>query len=364
MTLGTIADAVGVSSTTVSNAYNRPDKLSPALRERILRTAEEFGYPGPNATARTLRSGRAGAIGVLLTDDLQYAFEDPAARAFLSGLSRACARTSTALTLVTAGSEGDVEVVRRALVDGFALFALPAGAPLLEVVASRGLPLVTHGSPLLPSHPFVGIDDRAAAAAAASHLLELGHRRLAVLTFELGPGPREGEASVRRQRRASWRITRERLAGYGDAAREHGIEWSTIPVHERARNDRESGLVGGRSLLALARRPTAVLATSDELALGVLDAAAELGLRVPDDVSVVGFDDTVAAEASSPALTTVHQDLREQGEHVGLLLEQRATGGQSHLHQWRLVVRESTAPPRDVSGRRRAVRGAQRGYRK
>ena len=110
MTVVTVARTVGVSPTTVSNAYNRPHKLGPALRERILRTARDLGYPGPNPAARSLRRGRAGSIGLLLGEALTYAFQDPAAVEFLRGLAEGTARHNTALQLIAAldaeGQEG------------------------------------------------------------------------------------------------------------------------------------------------------------------------------------------------------------------------------------------------------------------
>src|SRR5919205_2585560 len=110
VTLMTVARAVGVSPMTVSNAYNRPHKLSPALRERILRAARDVGYPGPDPAARSLRRGRAGSIGLLLGEALTYAFQDPAAVEFLRGLAEGTARHNTALQLIGAldaeGQEG------------------------------------------------------------------------------------------------------------------------------------------------------------------------------------------------------------------------------------------------------------------
>src|ERR687893_18783 len=110
VTLMTVATAVGVSPTTVSNAYNRPHKLSPALRERILEAARELGYAGPDPAARSLRSGRAGSIGLLFGEELTYVFHDPGAMEFLRGLAEGTARHNTALQLIAAldadGKEG------------------------------------------------------------------------------------------------------------------------------------------------------------------------------------------------------------------------------------------------------------------
>src|SRR3954452_953169 len=181
VTLMTVATAVGVSPTTVSNAYNRPHKLSPALRERILEAARELGYPGPIPAARSLRRGRAGSIGLLFGEALTYAFQDPAAVEFLRGLAEGTARHNTVLQLIAAldvdGQEG-ASLLANAIVDGLVVWTLPERHPLLRLARERNIPLVIHGSPRLDGVPFVGIDNRAAAQAAAEHLLELGHRRI------------------------------------------------------------------------------------------------------------------------------------------------------------------------------------------
>src|SRR5919206_1527859 len=191
VTLATVAEAVGVSPTTVSNAYNRPHKLSPALRERILRAARDVGYPGPDPAARSLRRGRAGSIGLLLGEALAYAFQDPGAVEFLRGLAEGTARHNNVLQLIAAldadGQEGSASLLANAIVDGLVVWTLPDRHPLLRLARERNIPLVIHGSPRVEGVPFVGIDDRAAAQAAAEHLLTLGHRSLAVVSFPFGP---------------------------------------------------------------------------------------------------------------------------------------------------------------------------------
>src|ERR671915_176344 len=184
VTLMTVARAVGVSPTTVSNAYNRPHKLSPALRERILAAARDLGYPGPNPAARSLRRGRAGSIGLLFGEALTYVFQDPGAVEFLRGLAEGTARHNTALQLIAAldaeGREGAASLLANAIVDGLVVWTLPDRHPLLHLARERNIPLVIHGGPRVDDVPFVGIDDRAAARAAAEHVLALGHRSLAV----------------------------------------------------------------------------------------------------------------------------------------------------------------------------------------
>ena len=180
MTLQTLADRLGVSRTTASNAFNRPDQLNPALRERVLALAAELGYAGPDPAGRALRSGRAGAIGVMFTEGLSYAFEDPAAIATLGGVAAEAERAATSLVLLPASfsSSGGptAAAVRAAIVDAFYIISLPEGHPGVLAALERNVPVVIADTPRVEGVPFVGIDDRGGARAAAAHLAEAGPR--------------------------------------------------------------------------------------------------------------------------------------------------------------------------------------------
>src|SRR5215217_1344933 len=268
VTLTTVAKAVGVSPTTVSNAYNRPHKLSAALRARILGVAGDLGYPGPNPAARSLRRGRAGSIGLLFGEELTYVFHDPGALEFLRGLAEGTARHNNVLQLIGAldadGQEGS-SLLANAIVDGLVVWSLPDRHPLVRLARERNIPLVTHGSPRLEGVPFVGMDDRAAAAAAAEHLVQLGHRSFAIVSQPFGPSRRARLHDAAKPGRPSYRVTRERLAGYRAVV--------DAPIYEIAVNSRDEGRRAALALLQAGPRPTGVLAMSDELALGVLAAA-------------------------------------------------------------------------------------------
>jgi DNA-binding LacI/PurR family transcriptional regulator len=353
VTLMTVARAVGVSPTTVSNAYNRPHKLTPALRERILGAARDLGYPGPNPAARSLRRGRAGSIGLLFGEALTYAFQDPGAVEFLRGLAEGTARHNTVLQLIAAldadRREG-ASLLANAIVDGLVVWTLPDRHPLLRLARERNIPLVTHGSPRLDGVPFVGIDDRAAARAAAEHLLQLGHRSLAVVSFPFGPSRRARHRDPAKIGRPGYRVTRERLAGYQAAANAATPQPAALDIYEVAVNSRDQGHRAALVLLQATPRPTAVLAMSDELAIGVLAAARELDRRVPHDVSVLGWDDSSSACASDPALTTVSQSLHDQGRTCARLLISATRGEIAaddlvHLAPWQLITRDSTGSP-------------------
>jgi DNA-binding LacI/PurR family transcriptional regulator len=324
VTLATVAEALGVSAMTVSNAYNRPEKLSRELRERILAKADELGYAGPNALARSLRRGRTGALGVVLGEALVYAFDDPATVEFLRGLAGA----GIALHLVPAsGGEGDAALVAEAAVDAFVLYALPDGHPLVDAVLRRRLPVVVQSGPALAGHPLVAIDERAAGAAAAGHLRALGHTRLAVISLPFSLADR-GDRPLRSEAPAH-RVARGRLEGYG-----------VTVGREVANNDRDHGEAAAGALLDGPEPPTGLLCMSDELAIGALRAAAARGLSVPEQLSVVGWDDT--AEGARAELTTLRQSLRDQGRRCAELI---AAGGAGPVEPqpWELIVRKTTA---------------------
>src|SRR5919108_6451372 len=152
VTLQTIADRLGVSRTTVSNAYNRPDQLAPALRERILAKARELGYSGPDPAARRLRSGRRDVVGLLLTEQLSYAFTDPAAVLLLQGIARASERAGLALLLIPEHGPGVRNAVHDAVVDAFCIYSMPAGHPNVLAALERRLPMIAVDEPRLEGH--------------------------------------------------------------------------------------------------------------------------------------------------------------------------------------------------------------------
>ncbi|MFY1687015.1 LacI family DNA-binding transcriptional regulator [Plantactinospora sp. WMMB782] len=348
-TLQTVADAVGVSRSTVSNAYSRPDQLSPALREKIHEAARRLGYPGPDPMARSLRRGRVGAIGVLFTSALSYAFTDPYAVQFLRGVAETAERYGSGLLLVPlseAEEEAGIRAVRNAAVDGFCVYCVPAWHGALEVTRSRGLPTVAAERPGQPGPDtmYVGIDEVAATRAVGGHLAQLGHRRVAVVSDFLVAERRTGPVSVADPAQIRYDVTRERSRGFAEGLAEGGIGWSDLLFCNAAANSRAEGERAAAYLLDRADRPTAVLAVTDLLALGVLDALAARGLRPGRDVSVTGFDDI--PEAAAAGLTTIRQPAVRKGAIAGRLLldPPEDPAARQVLLPTELVVRASTGP--------------------
>jgi DNA-binding LacI/PurR family transcriptional regulator len=351
VTLAVIAERLGVSRATVSNAYNRPDQLSDDLRKRILKTAERLGYHGPDPMARSLRSGRAGAIGLVTDESLTYSLEDPAALRFLRGVAQECQGRGLALILVpprTASGEGP-DAIETALADGFILHCDNTTDRTRARIEARGGPLVFVDG---PSGGFdeVGIDDHGGARMAAEHLLGLGHRRLAVVSLPMGPDEADdirGLVPRGRQDRARYQVVRSRLRGYRAAAEAAGLAWRDVPVMSGGREPSPfaSGGHALELLLQRARPPTGILAMSDELARGVLAAAAAAGLDVPGNLSVVGFDNVPGTGPATPALTTIDQPHELKGRTAVQLLLEPSPTRRRRLLPIELIVRQSTGPP-------------------
>ncbi|MFI6497386.1 LacI family DNA-binding transcriptional regulator [Nonomuraea typhae] len=343
VTLQTIADRVGVSRATVSYAFSRPDQLSAELRERILRVAEELGYAGPNPTARSLRLGRAGALGLIFTETLPYAFTDPYAIGFLQGLAVAAEEAAVGL-LILQQPRGEERpgLVRDAVVDAFCVFSLPDGHAALDAVLARRLPTIVVDEPILDGVPYLGIDELAAAGAATRHVLDLGHRHIGLAVVGLHHDGRHGWADPARQESAVFEAMRNRVRGYRAAAEAAGLDWASVPVYEVPGHESDGGREAGRALLARTPRPTAILCNTDALALGVLEAAAEAGVKVPEELSVVGFSDSGAEEAG---LTTIRQDKQLIGRTAGRLLLSGEPVPERTLLPHELIVRSTTAPP-------------------
>ena len=258
VTLQTIAEHLGVSRTTVSNAYNRPDQLAPELRERVLATAAELGYTGPDPAARRLRSGGREAIGLLFTESLAYAFSDPGAVLFLQGFARAteeaglsAADPARASPRAAPRRRATAPRCARRSSAASAPTRCPSGDPDLAAAIERRLPLVVVDEPRTGEHTFVGIDDRAGARLAAEHVAALGHRRIGVVSFRTTDDDYTGPLTAEREAAATYPVTAARLAGWRDGLEAAGIAVGRASSRRSASSTRrEEGAAGLRELLA------------------------------------------------------------------------------------------------------------------
>lgn len=345
VTLQTIADAMKVSRATVSNAFNRPDQLTPALREKILAKAKELKYGGPDAAAAVLRKGRTDTIGVIFTEALSYALTDPVALAVLQGIAKETEEAQMRLLLIpTAADRSDTSPVRDAVVDSFILWSLPDADPQLHAALAKRLPVViVDGSPQ-PEAAWIGLDERSGLETLVDRLLHLGHRRFGVITWPLAEDGSMGFADLER-RNAVYATARERLEAVRLGVEPAGIAWADVPVFECDINSRENGVRGAAALLDLDEPPTAILCLSDLLALGAMQTASARGLAVPGDLSIAGFDDIPAAARSDPPLTTIRHAFAQKGAYAARFLLDGWTGEPPKmLLPTELIWRESAGP--------------------
>ena len=339
VTIADVASAAGVSKTAVSFAFNNPEKLGQATLERVLNVAHELGY-APHPAARALSLRRSGTIGILIPQRLSTVFANQFLSELLQGLGELAEEHDLTLLLVPP-LDGSLEgAIRQASVDGFISLGLSPDDRALETLDLLGIPTVLIDSDGSPSHPAVNVDDSAGAFEAARHLLDLGHRELAIIILpptrsQAGPTP----------------TAARRLAGYQAAIDEAG---APAPFTITAVATMAAGASAFEAIFKGKRGPTAILAMSDMAAIGVMGAAAAAGIRIPQDLSVVGYDDLPMAAWTNPPLTTVMQPIVEKGRLAARLLIQRLQGKSVDSPPplgTRLVVRGSTSKPKEVVGK-------------
>jgi LacI family transcriptional regulator len=331
-TIRDVARLAGVSVATVSRVVNdRPD-VSPETRESVMRHVRALSFT-TNRSARALSRGKTGLVGVTIPFVLgdYYSW-------ILSGATEALHEQEMRAVLCPTRHEHDreaalVERLLRGTTDG-AILVLPSeSAAELRDLGTQGFPFVVvdPAMPLDQRIPVVSATHWAGARSATDHLLALGHRRIGMIAGRKG-----------------WVATEDRVNGYQAALAGAGV----LPSPELlvgSNFEIEGGYRATRQLLALSEPPTAIFASNDNMAIGALRAAADLNITVPDQLSVVGFDDSELSRIVTPALTTVWQPLEEMGRMAVSLLTRLIDGQRVETLRvelaTRLVVRDSTAPP-------------------
>jgi DNA-binding LacI/PurR family transcriptional regulator len=348
-----VAKRAGVSKTSVSFAFNQPDNLKAATRERILAAAAELGYR-PSPIARRLASRRTDQLGLVVPQSTHDVFANPFLAELLRGIGDVCDREGISLVIVPPAGGSLARAVEAALVDGLILLGLAPDHPELELARRSGMPVVALDVEAWGDAAVIAVDDASGAAAAATHIYRLGHRDVAVVLIAEHP-----DAAVDEQAGISAR----RLAGIRDGfetarADENG-EGQAVRLRVMSAPVSEDGGRVAFAELAADGLPTAVIAITDMTAIGILNAALDAGVRVPEELSIVGYDDIPAASWTCPRLTTVHQPIREKGRLAARRLIDLARSPDG-LHPatdvlpTRLVVRASTAPPHRGGGASRS----------
>ena len=336
-TIYDVARLAGVSTATVSRLLNGTGQIAPKTRLAIESAVKELGYQ-PNRIARSLATSSTQTIALLIPE-----ITNPFYGALVAGIEQRTLELGYTMLLCTTEDdpvreETYLNLLRSKLVDGVLADGLVLPPDRIAEFVAEGFPIVCLDRDVdSTAVPLVQVDNRLGGRMATEHLLGLGHKRIAHVAGTPG-----------------MRIVDERIEGYREALRAAGVEPDPRLLAVGG-FDEAGGYEALRSLFARPPYPTAVFAANDLSAVGVLEAVAESGRRVPDDVSVVGFDDLRLAAYTSPPLTTIHQPAREIGARATSLLFDLAHGKKlrrvRHLLEPDLVVRRSTGPPRS---RRRA----------
>ncbi len=335
-TLTDVARMAGVSKMTVSNVINNKPGMTEDTRQRVLRAIEESGYVA-NSVARVLAGHSMNLIGVIIPQfGSQYLTE------IVHGISTAVEAAGFDLAIFTTSNnikrEHERAKLLRSLADGV-LLVMPVADEHQIFVGAVPVATINADGPYT-----VQADNTTGGRLAAQHLLKLGHRRIANVRFPSGRvTPKKDVLFITRE------DVLERQEGFLQTLHGAGI---SVPAEYLTEGDYADFQAedAGRKLFALPEPPTAIFASSDDLAIGVLRAAQSVGLRVPEDVSIIGFDDTPQTVSSRPALTTVRQPLREMGAAAAKIVCDLARGetpAEPHpCFPTTLIVRDSTAPPR------------------
>jgi DNA-binding LacI/PurR family transcriptional regulator len=329
-TIYDIAKVVGVTQTTVANALAGRGNVSEATRKRILQCAQDMGYR-PNVLARGLAKGKTSTLGFLLPT---------IANPFYPEIAEEIERIAHAhdYQLLLCNTHQDYALGRQNLdrlvsrwVDGIIVMGSSMDLADLTRQFQNGLPIVLcnwQENEPSPGIPFVNVDFRLAGELAAQHLLSLGHRRMAIIVDE----PQQTA----------------RLEGFRSALLASGITLQGAMI-QQGHSTLESGHVAAKNLLASSSRPTAIFATTDWMAVGAMEAVREEGLRIPEDISIIGLDDVIVGAHISPPLTTIaipkHQLAKEATELLLQQIDRKSDQVSSFLIPPSLLVRRSTAVP-------------------
>ncbi|GAA1672187.1 LacI family DNA-binding transcriptional regulator [Kribbella sp. NPDC056951] len=331
-TLEDVAEAAGVSRATVSRVVNKKGTVDEGLRRRVLEAIDATGYV-PNAAARTLVNRRTGTIALVMSGSdgsAAQVFADPFFGRITGGVVTYLRERAMHPTLMLADSDqarqDALDFVRRGNADGAILVSTHAGDPLPRLFVDAGVPAVLFARPADPVPiSFVDLDHEAGAALAAAHLAERGCRRIATIA-----GPADLPAAI------------GRLSGFQRAMERHGVPYVHVA---RGNFTADSGERAMAELLAMDPELDGVFAANDLMAVGALRVLRDHGRSVPDDVALIGFDDSEPAQLTRPRLTTVYQPVEQMSAEMGAmlvaLLADPDTPPSSVIFDPRLIVRES-----------------------
>ncbi len=328
-TLEEIASLSGVSRSTVSRVINDDPHVKEVTRERVLKIVQDLNYQ-PNMAARSLAVSRTNILGLVIPTGISSLFTDPYFPIFIHGVSSACNAKNHSVMLWLAEPEYERRTIRQVLHNGFVAGVIVSSMllddPLVEALLEANFPFVLVGRHLSNTNvSYVDVDNRKSAQDIVTHLLRVGHQRIAHIS-----GPLNIVSGLDRQE------------GYLTALRSRGATVDPQLIVEADFTEDGAALAMQR---LLPRKPQAVFAASDAMAVGAMRIIRDAGLRIPDDIAVVGFDDLPFAERHLPSLTTIRQPIHQMGEMAVKtlleLLEHPDMGPQRVILPTQLMIRES-----------------------
>lgn len=310
LTLKSVAKTLGVSTATISNAFNRPDQLSVVLREKILNACAELGYFGPNKAAQSLRTGSSGIVAVILSDSLEYMVSDPVASQFLQGVTRELERHKLHLLLFS-GSSANLEAISD-FVDGFICYGAPRNLALIEQLKRSPKRVLTVDFDL-PGRPSVNIDNEQAAYQSALAVLKPGDT-VSILGLRLIDALDSRPVLQAPMWDNQSSIAHRRLDGYLRAMAECRLTLRSQYLWHLPESNQHYGQLAAKAVLALEPRPTVLLCMSDLIALSAMREALQQGIEIPNQLRVVGFDGIEETLRYHPTLSTVWQFSDAKGQ--------------------------------------------------
>jgi DNA-binding LacI/PurR family transcriptional regulator len=319
LTVKSVASLLGVSSATVSNAFNRPDQLSADLRQRILSECVRLGYHGPNPAARSLRTGATGVVGVMLADKLAYNFTDPCAIEFLQGVAQVLDDSQFNMLLMPGRKEFYQEKSLETIPERYILYGPPRDLELVNRIEIQRKPMVTVDFSL-PNHLSLNVDNYGGAKAAAKHIFANTVGPVAVIGLRLTNDRAVLRLDKHQLLESALSISRQRLEAYLDAGLEVGRPIPTELIWSADESTWQEGIRAVREALATQPRPGALLCMSDQLALAAISVARDRNIAIPSELKIVGFDDIPAARRNHPELSTVYQPSVEKGRLAAMMV--------------------------------------------
>ncbi|GGW87204.1 LacI family DNA-binding transcriptional regulator [Alteromonas halophila] len=310
LTLKDVAQKLGVSTATISNAFNRPDQLSAARREQVLEACQRIGYHGPNKAAQILRKGESRIVALVLADSIRYTVSDPMASTFIKGVSTVLQAEQKHLLLYAGDSESIQEVVD--FVDGFICYGLPRNRVLAEELARVSKPVVTVDFNL-ETRPSINIDNEDACYQIARAAVREGDH-VAILGLRLIDSPNTCRIYDSPLLDTDSSISHRRLDGYLRAVEEKGMTVDGDWIWHIPESDSSFARQAAKEALNSNPRPDTILCMSDIIALELLQCALSMGLRVPQDLRIAGFDGIDEASRTRPLMATICQSSERKGE--------------------------------------------------